>query len=93
MDDNVPMGAGGELGPELAQALARICAAEGIAPAQVRSLQIVEDEVSARIERQAGSSRIVIYPLAALIADGKDTSAAELIPKPTGAEPAIVGSA
>jgi hypothetical protein len=84
MDDNLPMGAGGDLTPEFAQALARICAAEGVAPAQVRSIQIVEDEVSARIERQAGGSRLIIYPLAALIADGKDTSATDAEPQKTG---------
>jgi|Kansoi200Nextera_1026148.scaffolds.fasta_scaffold45130_1 hypothetical protein len=70
MDDNVPLDAEGGLTPEIAQALARICRAEGIAPPQVRSIQIVDGELTARIERHAGGSRLVIYPLAALVADG-----------------------
>ena len=54
----------GELTPALEQALRRICEAEGIAPAQVRSIQVDDGEISVRIEKPGGSSRVVIYPLA-----------------------------
>jgi phosphoribosylpyrophosphate synthetase len=54
----------GELAPALEQALARICEVEGIALAQVRSIQVDDGEISVRIERPGGSSRVVIYPLA-----------------------------
>ena len=54
----------GELAPALEQALARICEAEGIAPAQVRSIQVDDGEISVRIERPGGTSRVVIYPVA-----------------------------
>jgi hypothetical protein len=54
----------GELAPALEQALARICEVEGIAAAQVRSIQVNDDEISVRIERPGGSSRIVTYPVA-----------------------------
>ena len=58
----------GDLAPALEQALARICEVEGIAPAQVRSIQVDDDEISVRIERPGGSSRVVIYPIA-IVAD------------------------
>jgi len=54
----------GELTPALEQALGRICEAEGIAPAQVRSIQVDDGEISVRIERPGGTSRVVIYPVA-----------------------------
>ncbi len=66
MDLNVPLDADGGLTPEFAQALARICAAEGITPAQVQSIQIVDDEFSARIALPGGGSRVLVYPLAVL---------------------------
>ena len=53
-----------ELAPALRQAVARICEAEGISLAQVRSIQVVDDEIRVRIEKSDGSSRIVIYPVA-----------------------------
>ena len=58
----------GDLAPVLEQALARICEVEGIAPAQVRSIQVDDDEINVRIERPGGSSRVVIYPIA-IVAD------------------------
>jgi hypothetical protein len=54
----------GDLAPALEQALARICEVEGIARAQVRSIQVDDGEISVRIERPDGSSRVVIYPVA-----------------------------
>ena len=53
-------------GKQLAYVLARICEAEEIAPAQVRSIQIVDDEIVARIARSGGGSRLVTYPVAFL---------------------------
>jgi hypothetical protein len=58
-----------DLGSGLAQALARICEAEGVAPAQVQSIEIDDDEISVRIERRGGGSRIVTYPATVLLAD------------------------
>jgi len=55
-----------ELAPALARALARVCEVEGIAFAQVRSIQVEDDEISVRIERPDGSGRIVTYPVAVL---------------------------
>ena len=40
-----------------------ICEVEGIALAQVRSIQVDDDEISVRIERPGGSSSIVTYPV------------------------------
>lgn len=78
MDDrNFPSHTAGALAPALAQALARICEAEGVVPAQVRSIQIDDDEISVRIERLGGVSRIIIYPVAILAADGAKTSVRE----------------
>jgi hypothetical protein len=57
-----------ELSPGLAQALARICEAEGVAPTQVQLIEIDDDEISVRIERRGGS-RIVTYPVIVLLAD------------------------
>ena len=54
----------GELTPALEQALGRICEAEGIEPAQVRSIQVDDGEISVRIERPGGTSRVAIYPVA-----------------------------
>ena len=53
-------------GTQLAHALARVCKAEEIVPAQVRSIQIVDDEIIARIDRPGGRSRLVAYPIAIL---------------------------
>jgi hypothetical protein len=58
-----------ELAPGLAQALARICEAEGVAPTQVQSIEIDDDEISVRIERRGGGSRIVTYPVTVLLSD------------------------
>jgi tartrate dehydratase alpha subunit/fumarate hydratase class I-like protein len=58
-----------DLPPGLAQALARICEAEGVAPAQVQSIAIDDDEITVRIERRGGGSRIVTYPVTMLLAD------------------------
>ena len=58
-----------DLAPGLAQALARICEAEGVAPTQVQSIEIDDDEISVRIERRGGGSRIVTYPATVLLAD------------------------
>jgi len=44
--------------------LARICEAEGIVPAQVRAIQVDDEEISVRIERPGGNSRVVIHPVA-----------------------------
>ena len=44
--------------------MARICEVEGIARAQVRSIQVDDGEISVRIERPGGGSRVVIYPVA-----------------------------
>jgi len=57
------------LAPGLAQALARICEAEGVAPTQVQSIEIDDDEISVRIERRGGGSRIVTYPVTVLLSD------------------------
>jgi hypothetical protein len=46
--------------------LAQVCEVEGIALAQVRSIQVEDDEISVRIERPDGSGRIVTYPVAVL---------------------------
>jgi hypothetical protein len=46
--------------------LAQVCEVEGIALAQVRSIQVEDDEISVRIERPDGSGRIVIYPVTVL---------------------------
>jgi hypothetical protein len=53
-------------GKRLANALASICEAEGIAAPQVRSIEIVDDEIVARIDRPSGRSRLVTYPIAIL---------------------------
>ena len=58
-----------DLAPGLAQALARICEAEGVAPTQVQSIEIDDDEISVRIERRGGGSRIVTYPVTVLLLD------------------------
>ena len=59
----------GELAPALAQALSRLCEAEGVALAQVRSIEVDDDEISVRIERPGRGCRIIICPVAALLAD------------------------
>ena len=59
----------GELAPALAQALSRLCEAEGVALAQVRSVEVDDGEISVRIERLGRGSRIVTYPVAVLLAD------------------------
>jgi hypothetical protein len=56
-----------ELAPRLAQALARICEAEGVVPTQVQSIEIDDDEISVRIERRGGGSRIVTYPVTVVL--------------------------
>jgi hypothetical protein len=58
-----------DLARGLAQALARICEAEGVAPTQVQLIEIDDDEISVRIERRGGGSRIVTYPVTVLLAD------------------------
>ena len=58
-----------DLAPGLAQALARICEAEGVAPTQVQSIEIDDDEISVRIERRGGRSRIVTYPVTVLLSE------------------------
>jgi hypothetical protein len=58
-----------DLAPALAQALARLCEVEGVALAQVRSIEVDDDEVSVCIERLGRGSRIVTYPVAVLLAD------------------------
>jgi hypothetical protein len=58
-------------GKRLAKALARICEAESIAARQVQSIQIVDDEIVARVARPGGRYRLVIYPIA-LLADRPD---------------------
>jgi phosphoribosylpyrophosphate synthetase len=55
------------MAPALEQVLARICEVEGIAPAQVRSIQVDDGEISVRIERTGGSSRVVICPVAIFV--------------------------
>jgi hypothetical protein len=50
-------------GNQLARAMAKICEAEGIAAAQVQSIQIIDDEIIARIHRPGGRSRLVAYPV------------------------------
>ena len=55
----------------LEQVLARICEVEGIARAQVRSIQVDDGEISVRIERPGGSSRVVIYPVAIFAASDR----------------------
>ena len=65
---NVSLDGAHAVPPELSQAIARICEAEGVTLAQVRSMQIDENEIGIRIERQGGGSRIVTYPLAILVA-------------------------
>jgi hypothetical protein len=70
MDDRtLPLHTAGDLVPALAQALARLCQAEGVALAEVRSIEIDEGEISVRIERLGRCSRIVTYPVAILLAD------------------------
>ena len=70
MDDRrFPSHTTGDLAPGLARALARICEAEGVAPAQVQSIEVDDDEISVRIERCGGRSRIVTYPVTALLTD------------------------
>ena len=69
MDDRrFPSHTAGELAPALAHALARICEAEGVPLAHVRSVQIDDGEISVRIERVGGGCRIVTYP-AVVLAD------------------------
>ena len=58
-----------DLVPGLAQALARICEAEGVAPAQVQSIEIDDGEISGRVERRGGGSRIVTYPVTVVFAE------------------------
>ncbi len=70
MDDRTfPSHTAGDLVPALAQALARLCEAEGVALTEVRSVEIDEGEISVRIERLGRGSRIVTYPVAVLLAD------------------------
>ena len=67
-DRIVSLDAADAVPPELSQAIARICEAEGVTLAQVRSIQIDENEIGIRIERLGGGSRIVTYPVAILVA-------------------------
>jgi hypothetical protein len=67
-DRRFPSHTAGDLAPALAHALARICEAEGVPLARVRSIQIDDGEISVRIERLGGRCRIVTYP-AAVLAD------------------------
>ena len=70
MDDrSFPSPIAGDLAPTLAQALGRLCEAEGVTLAQVRSIEIDDGEISVRIERLGHGSRIVTYPVAVLLAD------------------------
>lgn len=59
---------------QLANALAWICEAERVAASQVRSIQIADDEIIARIDRPGGRSRLVIYPIAILADQGSCAS-------------------
>ena len=59
----------GALSRALVEAVVRICEAEGVALAQVRSIEVDDDEISVRIERPGGGGRIVTYPVAVLLAD------------------------
>jgi hypothetical protein len=52
--------------------------------ALVRSIQIVDSEVSIRIERPGGGSRIVIYPSAILGIKRAEPSAVETAKSTTG---------
>ena len=58
-----------DLAPALAQALARLCEVEGVALAQVRSIEVDDGEITVRIERLGRGSRIVTYPVAVLLTD------------------------
>jgi hypothetical protein len=70
MDDrSFPSHIAGDFAPALAQALARLCEAEGVALAQVRSIAVDDGEISMRIERLGHGSRIVTYPVVVLLAD------------------------
>ena len=51
-----------DVAPSLARALARICEAEGVFLEMVRSIEVDEDEISVRIDRPTGDTRVVIYP-------------------------------
>jgi hypothetical protein len=44
------------------EALSRICVLEGVPLSDLRSCQIVDDEVCVRIMRPNGGSRLVMYP-------------------------------
>jgi hypothetical protein len=52
--------------PGLARALAWICKVENVEPAQVRSIELDDGEITARIERTGGGCTIVTYPLCML---------------------------
>jgi hypothetical protein len=70
MDDRTfPLPTAGDLAPTLAQALTRLCEAEGVTLAQVRSIEVDDGEISVRIERLGRCGRIVTYPVAVLLAD------------------------
>jgi hypothetical protein len=70
MDDRTfPSPIAADLAPRLAQALGRLCEAEGVTLAEVRSIEVDEGEISVRIERLGHGSRIVTYPVAVLLAD------------------------
>ena len=70
MDDRrFPSHTNGDLAAALAQALARLCEAEGVALAQVRSIEADDGEISVRIVRLGRGSRIVTYPVVVLLAD------------------------
>jgi hypothetical protein len=85
MDDrSSPAHTAGDFAPTLAQALARLCEAEGVALSQVRSIEMDDDEISVRIERLDGCSRIVTYPVAALLADPTKSWAVETSNSATG---------
>ena len=68
MDDrSFPMNPVDRLSPALRQALERLCEAEGIALAQVQSISIDEEEISAHIVRPGGHGRVITYPLTVLL--------------------------
>jgi len=77
MDRNVSLATADAVPPELSQAVARICETEGVTLAQVRSIEVNDDEIGVRIERHGGGSRLVIYPIATLVADWEEASTHE----------------
>ena len=64
MGSPIQIGLGGV--QQLLDALGRLCASEGLAASDLRSIQFLEDEVEVVIVRGDGSRRHNIYPMAAL---------------------------